>query len=141
MRPDQSVDMSAASVIAVVLMLFGLTLHTYTEFVQATSFSSGFWLLSLGPYICAAIILFLLRRPYVAAGALVLPALLDAGAYYSALIHPQSSSAGLGLLFVPIWNLLLFAPLGGVLGWLVGRRSARRNHMSPDSPPERMHER
>ena len=115
--------MNAARAIALALMLFGLVLHTFTSTVKSTEFTVWFWLLSLSPYIVAACLYFLVHRPHAAAGALVLPAILDAGAYYSAFINPQSSTASLGLLFIPIWNVLLFAPLGAVIGWLIGRRA------------------
>jgi len=106
------------------LLLFGVTLHTYTNFFAIESPSLGWWLWPLTPYLAGAIMLFLFKRPHATAGALLIPAILDAGNYYSVFIHPTSSTAALGMLFVPLWNLLLFVPLGGAIGWWIGRRRA-----------------
>jgi hypothetical protein len=129
--------MSPSRVIALVLLLFGVCLHTYVEAVKSSSFSTGFWLLSLSPYIVAALLLFAFRKPHMAAGALILPAIFDLGSYYSAFIDPQSSTASLGLLFVPIWNLLLFGPLGAAVGWLVCRRAVPATDMLSNNSLER----
>ena len=114
--------MTIARLMAYTLLLFGVTLHTYTNFFAIESPSLGWWLWPLTPYLAGAIMLFLFKRPHATAGALLIPAILDAGNYYSVFIHPTSSTAALGMLFVPLWNLLLFVPLGGAIGWWIGRR-------------------
>jgi len=114
--------MIPARVIALALMLFGLVLHTFTWTAMASSFSVSYWLLSLSPYIASVVLYFASRKPHAAAGALVLSAILDVGAFYYVFVDPQSSMAGLALFFVPIWNLLLFVPIGASIGWWVGRR-------------------
>jgi len=116
--------MNIARLMAYTLLLFGVTLHTYTNFFAIESPSLGWWLWPLTPYLAGAIMLFLFKRPHATAGALLIPAILDAGNYYSVFIHPTSSTAALGMLFVPLWNLLLFVPLGGAIGWWIGRRRA-----------------
>src|SRR4051812_44631516 len=117
--------MNTARVIALTLMLFGLVLHTFTWAVKSTSFSVGYWALALSPYMVAACLYFLARKPHAAAGALVLPALLDAGNYYSVFVNPQGSTAAVGLFFVPIINVAFLVPIGAALGWWVGRRIAQ----------------
>jgi hypothetical protein len=92
--------------------------------VDAQSFSLGWWLWSLAPYIVGGLFLFL-KRPHATVGGLAIPALLDAGNYYSVFIHPESSTAGLGMLFVPLWNLIVFVPIGAAIGWWVGHRAQR----------------
>ncbi len=114
--------MSTARVVAYALLLYGVVLQTYTHAFRADSFSIVWWLWSLGPYFAGAVILFLLKRPHATVGALVVPALLDAGNFYSVFIHPESSTAALGMLFVPLWNLVAFVPIGGAIGWWVGNR-------------------
>jgi hypothetical protein len=114
--------MSTARIMAYVLLLYGAVLHTYTHLVRAASFSVGWWLWSLSPYIAGGLILILFRRPHATAGALMVPALLDAGNFYSVFIHPEGSTASLGLLFVPLWNLVAFVPVGAAIGWWVGNR-------------------
>jgi len=132
--------MTPSRVIALVLMLYGLVLHTFTWTVMASSFSLGFWLLSLSPYMASALLYFAFRRPHAAAGAVIPPAVLDAGAYYWAFVDPQSDMAGLGLLVVPIWNILLLAPIGAGIGWWVGRRIATTKDTLSNKSLERTRE-
>jgi hypothetical protein len=114
--------MKIARSMALTLLAFGAVLHSYTHLVEADAFHVGFWLLSMSPYLVGAVVLFALDRPHATAGALLLPAFLDAGAFYSAFIDPQSSTASLGLAFVPIINLCVLVPIGGAIGWWVGYR-------------------
>jgi hypothetical protein len=114
--------MRTARIMAYALLLYGAVLHTYTHVSSAASFSVGWWLWSLSPYIAGALILILFKRPHATVGALVIPALLDAGNYYSVFIRPESSTAGLGMLFIPFWNLVVFVPIGAAIGWFVGYR-------------------
>jgi len=114
--------MKIARTMAYALLLFGVVLHTYTNFVEAKSPSLGWWLWSLAPYVAGGLVLFLFKRPHATAGALLIPAILDAGNFYSVFIHPTSSTAALGMLFVPFWNLVVFVPLGGAIGWWIGHR-------------------
>jgi len=117
--------MTLSRAIALGLMLFGLVLHTFTWTVMASSFSPGFWLLSLSPYMASALLYFAFGKPHAAAGAVILPAVLDSGAYYWAFIGHQSDMGGLGLLVIPIWNILLLVPVGAGVGWWVGQRVAQ----------------
>jgi hypothetical protein len=107
---------------AVVLILFGAALHTYTWAVESTTFSVPFWLLSLSPYLVGAILLFLFKRLHAAAGAVLLPALLDAGSFYSAFVDPEGSTAALGVFFVSLLNIGVLVPIGAAIGWWVGYR-------------------
>ncbi len=118
---------------ALALLLFGAVLHTYTHVVESASFLVGFWLLSLSPYIAGSVLLFVFRRPHATAGALLIPAFLDAGNFYSIFINPQSSTASLGLVFIPLWNMLLFVPIGGAIGWWVGNRIKVTKEESPSN--------
>src|SRR3954471_22151226 len=114
--------MSVARIMAVALLLFGAVLHTYPWAVESTTFSVPFWLLSLSPYIVGAVLLFLFKRPHAAAGAVLLPAFLDAGSFYSAFINPEGSTAALGVFFVSLLNIGVLAPIGAAIGWWVGYR-------------------
>jgi hypothetical protein len=42
--------------------------------------------------------------------------------HYLVFIAPKGSTAALGLLFMPLWNLLLLGPIGALLVWGVNRR-------------------
>jgi hypothetical protein len=114
--------MSKVRILAFSFLAFGLLLHTYTSTVEATSFHVGFWLWSLSPYIVAGVLLFQFRLPHASAGALVLPIIMDTGTFYSVFISPEGSTAALGLLIMPLWNLIIFVPAGGLLGWRLDKR-------------------
>lgn len=117
--------MKPSEKIALALILFGLVLHTYTNVVEASDFSFGFWLWSMSPYAAGSALLWLFRQSQAAVGALILPAIMDAGTFYSVFVAPESSTAALGLLFMPLWNLVVFMPLGGGVGWWVGKRTRK----------------
>jgi hypothetical protein len=109
--------------IAVVSMIAaGALLHTYTAVVKSHSFDLGFWLLALLPYVVGSVLHFYFRQSHAAVGALVIPIVMDIGTFYSVFISPQSSTAALALFFVPLWNVFIFVPLGGGVGWWVGKR-------------------
>lgn len=114
--------MKLSEKIALALVLFGFVLHTYTNVVEASGFSFGFWLWALSPYVAGGALFWLFRQPQATVGALILPAFMDAGTFYSVFVAPEHSTAALGLLFVPLWNLVVFVPLGGGVGWWVGKR-------------------
>jgi len=56
-------------------------------------------------------------------------------------VNPQSSTAALGMLFVPILNIAVFVPLGAAVGWWVGRRIAMTTDMLSNTSLERTRER
>lgn len=115
--------MNVASKIAVAFfILFGALLHTYTWSVEAETFAVPFWLISISPYIVGTILLFIYKRSHAAAGAVLLPALLDAGAFYSAFINPENSTAALGIFFVSLLNIGVLVPVGAAIGWRIGNR-------------------
>jgi hypothetical protein len=134
--------MKIARVMTYALLLYGAVLHTYTHAVETESFSAGWWLWSLAPYIASGFFLLIFKRPHATVGALIVPALLDAGNFYSVFVHPESSTAALGMVFVPFWNLIVFAPVGTAVGWWVGHRvSATAAHMPSNTSLERTRER
>jgi hypothetical protein len=122
--------------IAVILLLgFGVALHTYTATVLASSFHAGFWLWSISPYLIVALMFWAGRLRFAVLGAVILPAIVDLLVHLAVFHAPQGSTAALGLVAAPLWNLVLFMPLGGVLGWLVDRR-VRRSSANTDLTQE-----
>jgi hypothetical protein len=115
---------------AFALLGFGLSVHSYTAFIKADGGASGFviglWAWALVTYGVGAVLLSRFRNSLAAVGWLILPAIMDLITYRSVFVSPQSSTAALGLLFAPLWNLLLLGPIGGVIGWLASRRVDRR---------------
>jgi hypothetical protein len=64
--------------------------------------------------------------PAAAIGGSVVALGLDAMSVYAVFIHPTSSTAPLILLFVPLYNLVIFTPLGIAAGRLQDRRRRSR---------------
>ncbi len=112
-------ESSASQRIAFGLSLCGVLLHSYTAFVQVgpeiNTFVIGLWLWSMLPY---AIWFFVARKSALAPlaiGAQVLCLTADAMMFYQVFVRPTSSTAALGLLFIPLWNLLLIGPAGALI--------------------------
>lgn len=82
-------------------------------------FLGGFILWSCLPYLACAFVAVVKKKPLFALGGALGTFAFDLYMYYSVFIHPVSSTSALGLLFAPLWNLLLFGPLGAALFWLV----------------------
>jgi hypothetical protein len=124
--------------IAFGLLIYGLAIHSYIVLFKAegdlNGFLIGLWVWSLSPYVVGAVLLRLRRNACAAAGWLVLPTMLDAVTYYDVFINPMHSTAELGLLFAPLWNLLLLRPLGGFAGWMFERKLGRAETASNKAP-------
>ncbi len=104
--------------IAASLVLFGIGLHAYTGFVEATSFSLPFLLWSISPYVLVGI-LTAAGPSQMLIGALFLIAAADFSVFHAAFLHPTSSTAPIALICMPMWNVLVVGPVGAALGWLV----------------------
>lgn len=107
----------------------GVLLHLYTVIFQADGglslFGMGLLAYSLVPYAVAAA---LARYPRTAVGATGFATGALAGdlyMHYLVFIAPMSSTAALGLLVAPFWNLVLLGPVGAVVGWAVVRLGSR----------------
>ena len=112
---------TAANKTAVLFLAFGIIFHTFAVPIAVRSFQIGLWLWMLSPYIAGAAMFFIFRQPYAVVGALVLPALLDIYVFASVFLSPQSSTAGIALVFAPLLSLFIFVPLGGLIGAWVGK--------------------
>ena len=117
-------------VIAVAGLAFAL--HLYENlYLRSGEFSAGFLLWPLTPFaLCLVTSCF--RGTHLAAIAGAVVALgFDLFAHYSVFIHPTSSTAGLALLFAPLWNTLVFSPIAILIAWLVLRRRAATTQTAP----------
>ena len=56
--------------------------------------------------------------------------LADIYMHYSVFVAPKGSTAALGLLALPIWNLLVIGPAGAVLLWICYRLFASKRNAS-----------
>jgi hypothetical protein len=110
---------------ALMIIAAGMLLHTYTGFFKT---SGGIDLLSLKiiglswlPYLVCLMLVVAIRNPLIPLCGAMLPLILDLMMYDSVFIHPTSSTAAIGLLFMPLWNLVLFMPVGLLAGFLIAR--------------------
>jgi len=108
----------------------GVLLHLYTAVFRADGglswFLLGLVLLSCLPYGVAVALTRARRASLLALGWAIASLLADLYMHYSVFVAPKGSTAALGLLFMPIWNLLVVGPVGAVVVWgchrlLVGR--------------------
>lgn len=104
-----------------VILFLGACLHIFTTFVNSsggiTGFSLGVMLWSIVPYIICLIILRSVGTPIKVLGSSLIILIMDAWMYEEVFISPSSSTAALGLLIMPFWNMVLFIPIGCLLGW------------------------
>jgi hypothetical protein len=108
-----------------VVCILGVLLHVY-QFSLASGADAYFLrgvllLLSCVPYAIAWVLAASASWRWSGLGVAVLCLLADGMMHYAVFIAPQSSTAGLGLVALPLWNLLATAPVGAALGWLANR--------------------
>ena len=117
-----SIKLASAAIAA------GATLHIYTAFVQASGLN-GFVLallgLSLLPYIACAILVVIFRKYWPAAVAASLALAADLFTHYTVFVNPGSSTAAIGLLFMPILNLFFIVPVAAFVTGMLEKRKLR----------------
>ena len=115
--------------LATIPIAAGVLVHAYTVLFVADGpfglFHVGIFLWSCLPYaVCVG--LWKLGWTAPSAGGARLALAADIWMHYQVFVAPGGSTAALGLLFMPLWNLLIFVPLGALLGWWISQRWARR---------------
>lgn len=109
----------------------GVALHLYTAVFKAegglgaVAFLIGLLLWSCTPYAIAAV-LARGRHAVWGLGAAAACLAADLFMHYTVFVAPKGSTAALGLLFMPLWNLLVVGPAGALLCWLVQRVLGQR---------------
>jgi hypothetical protein len=115
--------------VALVASIAAAALHAYTALVNADGgpslFGAGLWVWSIVPY---AVGLLIATRWNAITGALIVLAALtvDVFIYYSVFVEPDSSTAALGLLAAPAFNLLIVLPVCLLLGFVISRATRPR---------------
>lgn len=103
----------------------GVALHLYTALFEVeggpSAFVVGLLVWSCLPYVIAAVLGTRGKLPAIALGAALGALAGDLLMHYSVFVAPQGSTAALGLLFMPLWNLLLLAPAGAAIAWALAR--------------------
>ena len=106
--------------IVYLLCLGGLFLHLKTTLWELSgsinSFSIKLLLGSLIPYV---IIIIFRKQSYGALCAATVVFLFDFFLHLEAFVWPSSSTAALGLLFMPFINVTIFIPLSFLIGYLI----------------------
>jgi hypothetical protein len=116
-----------------IVIALGLLLHAYTATVKSegglTAFSFKLMIWSWVPYLICLALNFLVK-PLTVFPAAILTFLLDIFNYYTVFINPKSSTAAIGLLWVPLWNIILFIPAGLLVEKIIVTVLARKQNNS-----------
>ena len=108
----------------------GCLLHLYNFAFKADGgwslFVVGLFAFSLTPYAVAVMLARFGRMASSAVGFAAGALIGDLYMHYSVFIAPKGSTAALGLLFMPLWNLLIIGPVGALIGWAIARFIGKR---------------
>ncbi len=108
---------------ALIVIAAAMLLHAYTGFFKGSrefiSVNLGRIVWSWLPYLVCLLIAVGRRNPVIPLCGAFLPLIMDLILYDSVFIHPTSSTAAIGLLFMPLYNLALFMPLGLLIGFFL----------------------
>lgn len=106
------------------VIILGMALHleqAFGEPIDAESaFPIGELILSVAPY---AVIILFRNFLYGSLCAVILVFAFDVWMHLEVFVFPRSSTAALGLFFMPLWNLFLVIPLAYFVGSLIKKKS------------------
>lgn len=116
----------------IAISVVGAALHTYEQLYEGAEGSSPvFFLWAMVPYgLCVALSAFAPLKGHVIA-AVSLALAFDLLAHYSVFINPQSSTAALSMLFVPLWSTIIVVPLATFISWAAARWRGRSHGDAP----------
>jgi hypothetical protein len=110
-----------------------VALHAMTAFVMSAGAVSastlGFFALSCAPYLAMLALATWLKQPIPGAAGASAAMLADVTMFWSVFIQPKGSTAALGLLVMPFWNLLVIAPAVAAAAYLFTRGPKRDSHL------------
>jgi hypothetical protein len=123
---------SRPHLLVIVVAILAVALHVYENAFERTGeFSVGWFLWGLTPYgLCLVVSAFSGTRTAAIAGALI-ALLFDLVVHYDVFMNPKDFAAALVLIFRPLWNTLVIAPVAIFLAWLLLRRRSRLGHDPP----------
>lgn len=121
------------------LCLGGLMLHLKTAFWESSepfeSFSLKLLIGSLIPYV---VIILFRKASFGALFAATAVFLFDLSMHLEAFVWPSSSTAAIGLLFMPLCNILFIVPLSFLAGYFFEERIRKKKNKqtTPNKPIE-----
>ena len=117
--------------IAIAVSALGAVLHLYENLAKSTEPSVGWFLWALVPYVLCLAVWARSGTGAPALAGVLLALALDLYMHYGVFIHPTSSTAALGMIFIPLWSAILVCPVAMLLAWLAVRR---RSPVRSDAP-------
>jgi hypothetical protein len=126
-----TVSRSSAVLFLIVALAAGLHVYQFVAIFEGMSPLAvlAFWIWSLTPYIACLLVAWVSVSSVPACVGAFLTLCFDI-AMHASVVTSTSSTRGLGFMFMPLWNLLLIAPLAMFLTWLV----VRKRNASTDAP-------
>ena len=113
------------------LCIGGLILHLKTAFLESSEPTSSFSFILLGWSLIPYLLIIVLRKAsYGALCASVSVFLFDLFIHLEVFVWPGSSTAALGLLFAPLWNLVISLPLSFLAGHFIEKKLKMKTGLS-----------
>lgn len=112
--------------IAASFMATAAALHGYEHAVLSDRADWFFFLWSMAPYIACLIVLILSSTGLHVVTAAGISLVMDTYMHY-AVVTSENSTAVLGYLWMPVWNLIIFVPLTMWITLIVARRRGSGN--------------
>jgi hypothetical protein len=95
-----------------------------------SAFSLGLFAFSCAPYATMYVLATPLKQPIAGAAGATAALIADVGMFWSVFVEPKGSTAAIGLLFMPIWNLLVIAPAVAAVAFVFTRGPKRDSFLT-----------
>ena len=113
------------------LCIGGLILHLKTAFWESSEPASSFSFILLGWSLIPYLLIIVFRKAsYGALCASVSVFLFDLFIHLEVFVWPGSSTSALGLLFAPLWNLVISLPLSFLAGHFIGKTIKKKTELA-----------
>jgi hypothetical protein len=119
-------QVSKTARVTMAIFLLGVLLHLHTVLFKTDGgtpdlagilFLLALFLWSCLPYAIWTVVARWRGQSAPAVGASLGTLAFDCYVYYGVFIAPTGSTASLALLFAPLWNIVVFGPLGAAISW------------------------
>jgi hypothetical protein len=116
---------ATSKVYAFAIVAMGAALHAYEQLAKSPDPSVGWFLWAMMPYAICVLVILLGKSGIPGAVGVSIAFALDVMTHNDVFLNPKGSTAALGLIFVPLWSSVVFAPVAMLIAWLVIRRRAQ----------------